>query len=103
MDFARVQSQTKPVVIIAEGNFGMAGDVLDVFLKRNDKITIKGYWPLSEEQLRENFPLLKDNYVYAFFSHQEEFPDSWPLKSFKILTKPGNKSTFRIFELVNNK
>jgi 4-amino-4-deoxy-L-arabinose transferase-like glycosyltransferase len=101
MDFARVQSQTKPIVIIAEGNFGMAADVLDVFLKRNDKITIKGYWPLGEEQLRENLPLLKDNYVYAFFSHQEEFPDSWPIQAFKILTKPGNKSTFQIFELTN--
>lgn len=103
MDFARVQSQAKPVVIIAEGNFGMAGDVLDVFLKRSDKdkITIKGYWPLGEKQLRENLPLLKDNYVYAFFSHQEEFPDSWPLKYFKTITKPGNKSTFRIFELIN--
>jgi len=103
MDFARVQSQRKPVVIIAEGNFGMAGDVLDVFLKRNDKITIKGYWPLSEEQLRENLPLLKDNYVYAFFSHQEIFPDSWPLKHFKTITKPGNQPNFRIFELVSNR
>lgn len=104
MDFARVQSQTKPVVIIAEGNFGMAGDVLDVFLKRDDKITIKAYWPLGEVQLRDNLPLLKDNYVYAFFSHQEEFPGNWPisLKPFKTITKPGNKSTFRIFELINN-
>ena len=103
IDFARRQSQAKPVVIIAEGNFGMAGDVLDVFLKRSDKdkITIKAYWPLGEEQLRENLPLLKDNYVYAFFSHKEEFPDSWPLKHFKTLTKPGNQSTFRIFELIN--
>ena len=106
MDYARVKSQTKPVVILAEGNFGMAGDVLDVFMKQSDegKIIIKGYWPLSEEQLRENLPLLKDNYVYAFFSHQEEFPENWPisLKPFQIITKPGNKSTFRIFELVSD-
>lgn len=103
MDYARLKSETKPVVIIAEGNFGMAGDVLDVFLKRNDKITIKSYWPLSEVQLRENLPLLKDNIVYVFFSHQIEFPNSWPLKPFKIITKPGNQSVFRIFELVDNK
>jgi len=103
MDFARAQSLSKPVVIIAEGNFGMAGDVLDVFLKRSDKITIKAYWPLGEEQLRENLSLLKDNIVYVFFSHQEEFPENWPisLKPFQTITKPGNKSTFRIFELIN--
>ncbi len=103
MDFARVQSQRKPVVIIAEGNFGMAGDVLDVFLKRSDKdkLSIKAYWPLGEEQLRENLPLLKNNIIYVFFSHQEIFPNSWPLKNFKTITKPGNQSTFRIFELIN--
>lgn len=105
MDYARLKSQTKPVVIIAEGNFGMAGDVLDVFMKRSDegKITIKGYWPLGDVQLRENLPLLKDKTVYVFFSHQEEFPEHWStlLKPFKIITKPGNKSTFRIFELIN--
>lgn len=102
MDYARVKSKTKPVVILAEGNFGMAGDVLDVFLKRSDvgKITIRGYWPLGEMQLRENLLLLKDNTVYVFFSHRKEFPDSWPLKSFKTITKPGNQSTFRIFELI---
>ncbi|MFA6017244.1 MAG: glycosyltransferase family 39 protein [Patescibacteria group bacterium] len=100
MNYARIKSQTKPVVIIAEGNFGMAGDVLDVFLKRSDKITIKGYWPLGEEQLRENLLLLKDNTVYVFFSHQTEFPDSWPLKLFQTIIKPGNQSTFRIFELI---
>lgn len=103
MDYAREQSKEKPVVIIAEGNFGMASDVLDVFLKRNDKITIKGYWPLGEEQLRENLPLLKDNKVYVFFSHQENFPDSWPLKLFKVITKPGNQSDFHIFELVDTR
>ncbi len=103
MDYARIQSQTKPVVIIAEGNFGMAGDVLDVFLKRNDKITIKAYWPLGEEQLRENLFLLKDNNVFVFFSHQEEYPKNWSisLEPFQIITKPGNKSTFRVFKLIN--
>ncbi|MEK7633510.1 MAG: glycosyltransferase family 39 protein [Patescibacteria group bacterium] len=105
MDFARVQSQIKPVVIIAEGNFGMAGDVLDVFLKRDDKITIKAYWPLGDEQLRENLPLLKDNNVFVFFSHQEEVPKNWSimLEPFQVITKPKNKSTFRIFELVGKK
>jgi len=101
MEDVRSQSKTKPVVILAEGNFGMASDVLEVFLKKEDegKITIKGYWPLSEKQLRENLPLLENNQVYAFFSHEDEFPQSWPIKKVKTLTKPGNKSYFRVFEL----
>lgn len=103
MDEVRAESKSRPVVILAEGNFGMASDVLEVFLKRGDegKITIKGYWPLGESQLRENIPLLKDNDVYAFFSHEDEFPGSWPIAEYKTLTKPGNKSNFMIFRLVD--
>lgn len=103
IDFARTESQIKPVVIIAEGNFGMAGDVLDTFLKRadKDKIILKSYWPLGEEQLRENLSLINNNTVYVFFSHQETFLPSWPLKHFKTITKPGNQSTFQIFKLIN--
>jgi 4-amino-4-deoxy-L-arabinose transferase-like glycosyltransferase len=102
MNEVRDESKTKPVVIVAEGNFGMASDVLQVFLKKEDegKIRVIGYWPLGEEQLKENLPLLKDNNVYVFFSHEDEFPDNWPLVHYKTLEKPGNKSEFRIFKLV---
>jgi len=103
MQFAREKSKEKPVVIIAEGNFGMAYDVLDVFLKPNDKIIIKGYWPLDERQLYENQPLLKNNYVYVFFSHREEFPESWPLRLIERIDKPGGQSDFHLFELTDEK
>ncbi len=103
MEFAREKSKEKPVVIIAEGNFGMAYDVLDVFLKPTDKITLKGYWPLDEKQLYENQSLLKDSYVYVFFSHRDEFPEFWPLKLIKEIDKPGYQSDFHLFELTANK
>jgi len=103
MEFAREKSKEKPVVILAEGNFGMAYDVLDVFLKRDDKITLKGYWPMDEKQLYENQPLLKDNYVYVFFSHRDEFPEFWPIKLIKKIDKPGFQSDFHLFELTTKK
>ena len=103
MEFAREKSKEKPVVILAEGNFGMALDVLDVFLKPTDKITLKGYWPMDEKQLYENQPLLKDNYVYVFFSHRDQFPEMWPLKLIKKIDKPGYLTDFHFFELTTKK
>lgn len=103
MEFARQKSQYKHVVIIAEGNFGMAYDVLDVFLKPTDNITIKGYWPLDLQQLVENQPFTKDSYVYVFFSHREDFPPNWPLKLVKTIDKPGFQSDFHLFELLPKK
>jgi len=101
MEFARAKSKEKPVIILAEGNFGMSYDVLDVFLKPEDKITLKGFWPLNKEDLEKFQPLLKDNYIYIFFSHREDFKEVWPMKLVKKIEKPGNKSNFHLFELTS--
>lgn len=98
MDYARIKSQEKPVIILAEGNFGMTGDVLNVFLKRNDRIFIKGYWPLGYEQIIENRKELDKNYVYVVISHQNSLPDL-PLPLIKAYTKPGGQSTIYLMEL----
>lgn len=99
MEESREKSKEKPVIILAEGNFGMAYDVLDVFLKPDDKITLKSYWPFDERHLYENQKLLEDNYIFVFFSHRKEFPNSWPIKLVKKIEKPGRKANFYIFEL----
>ncbi len=99
VEFAREKSQQKPVILIAEGNFGMAGDVLDVFVHQGDKITIKGYWPLEEPILRENQKFLKDNLIYVVFPHRTDFPISWPVKLIKAYDKPGNQSKILLYEL----
>lgn len=100
MMFARSKSKEKPVVLVAEGNFGLIADMLEVFIKPNDKISVKGYWPLSVESLYENQKLLKDNYVYVVFPHRTEFPEDWPMRLIKRYTKPNNKSSFYLFELI---
>lgn len=100
MEFAREKAKEKPVIIIAEGNFGMAYDVLDVFLKPDDRITLKGYWPLNKETLEEHQPLLKDNNIYIFFPHREDFREVWPMKLVRKIEKPGGRSSFYMFKLV---
>ncbi|MGB9707296.1 MAG: ArnT family glycosyltransferase [Microgenomates group bacterium] len=101
IDYARKLSSEKPVVILAEGDFGVVGDQLQTFLLPKDKIFVKGYWPLDERQLLENKKLLKDNFVLVVFSHRNKFPDYWPLKLIKKFSKPENKSALYLFELVN--
>ncbi|MBI4226406.1 hypothetical protein HY612_04820, partial [Candidatus Roizmanbacteria bacterium] len=97
--FAREKSKDKQVILLAEGNFGLIGDVLDVFTKPGDKIFIKGYWPLDEKALLENQKEVEKNYVYAVFAQKKDFPSDWPIKLIKKFDKPGNKSTIFLFEL----
>jgi len=97
--FAREKSKEKPVIILAEGDFGMTGDVLDVFLRKDDKIFIKGYWPLDEKELLQHQIDLQKNYVYAVVSHSLDYPKNWPVRLVKSYYKPNNKSVIYLLEL----
>lgn len=103
IDFARQKSQEKPVILMAEGNFGLVGDMLDASLKQTDKnIHVQGYWPLNEEDIFKARTLLDKNYVYVVFSHRNSFPEHWPIKLVKKYDKPGNQSAFYLFKLVKS-
>lgn len=99
IDYVRMKSREKPAIVLAEGSFGLIGDVLDVFTKEGDKIFIKGYWPLDKQQLAENQKELDSNYVFAVYAQRNEFPSDWPLVPIKKYEKPGRKSTIYLFEL----
>ncbi len=99
IDYARQKSQEKPVVILAEGDFGMSGDVLNVFVHQNDRIFIKGYWPLTLKNLRDNQQELKNNLVYIVISHQSQLPEGWPMKLIEKFDKPGHNSSIYLLEL----
>ena len=100
MEFARVQSYDKPVILLAEGNFGLIGDMLNVFLLPGDRIDIRGFWPLEEPQLRDNQKEIGDNKVYAVFSQRKIFPSEWPIKLIMKYEKPGARTAYYLFELL---
>lgn len=100
VDFARKKSAKKPVILLAEGNFGLIADMLDVHLQAADQIKIKGLWPLEEKDIYENQKELEKNYVYAVFPHRDHFPQSWPIKLIKKYDKPGKKSAIYLFEVI---
>jgi len=98
--YARDLSQDKPVKILTEGNFGMAGDVLDTFIRPTDKITISAYWPLTEKEFVDNKYLLKSEHVLVVYAYQSNVPKSSKIKLIKRFEKPENKSSIQLFELV---
>jgi 4-amino-4-deoxy-L-arabinose transferase-like glycosyltransferase len=100
LDFARKKSKEKTVIILAEGNFGLIGDMLEASLRSDDNISVRGYWPLNEETLWQSKKELEKNYVYAVFPHRSEFPGIWPIKLIKKYEKPGGKSAIYFFELI---
>ena len=100
MEFARIKSAEKPVILLAEGNFGLIGDMLNVHLLPGDKIDIRGFWPLEEPQLLENQKEIGTNNVYAVFSQRKTFPEEWPIKLIMKYEKPVGRTAYYLFELL---
>jgi len=97
--FAREKSREKPVRIIAEGDFGLTGDMLDVFLQQNERVFIQGYWPLTKEVLEKHQTDIGKEYVYVVTAHKLSYPTDWPMKRIQTYYKSGNTSAIQLFEL----
>lgn len=116
VEFARQKSQEKQVFIIAQGDFGMSGDVLRTFINEGEPIHVRAYWPLTDEKLTENQVELGTNHVFVMYSHCKEpgyegtditdddrcylFEGRKPLKLIQRFEKPGNKNAIYLFELL---
>lgn len=101
INYSIKKSQEKPVIILAEGNFGLVADMLNASLPRdNHRVSIRGFWPLEKEDLFKSQNFLDKNYVYAVFPHREDFPSDWPLKLIKRFEKPAHKSAIYFFEVI---
>lgn len=103
VQFAREKSVEKPVILLAEGNFGVVGDMLDSSIGIGEKVSVRGYWPLNEKDLYDNQKELENSYVYVVYSHKQlkDILPIWPLKLIKVYERPYGDSTFTLLELTD--
>ncbi|MFA5136124.1 MAG: glycosyltransferase family 39 protein [Patescibacteria group bacterium] len=99
IEYAREKTKEKPVVILAEGNFGMSGDILDTFLRPSDRISIVGYWPLDEKEILSHQWELEGKFVYVVLSHKKDVPQNWPVKLIRSYYKPNRQTAMHLLEL----
>jgi len=99
IEFAREKSKEKPVRIVAEGDFGLTGDMLSVFVRQGENVFIQGYWPLNKEVLLKHQTDIGKEYIYVVTAHKLTYPADWPMKLLKTYYKSGNASAIQLFEL----
>lgn len=104
MNIARAETATRPVIILAEGDFGMSEDVLKILKKPTDTdIIIAGKWPLGKEQLEQEQINVGEKTVYAVFTHYqnaEAIPTDWPIELVEVYDKPGDESQVLLYRLL---
>ncbi len=97
--FAREKSKEKPVRIIAEGDFGLTGDMLTVFVNQGEQVYIQGVWPFNLEALKKYQANIGKEYVYVVTAHELSYPSDWPMKKLKSYYKAGSNTAIQLFEL----
>lgn len=80
----------KYALVLAEGNFGLIGDVLSVYVKPKDRIEVRGAWPLNEEDILRAQKEMGTKHVFLVFSHRKDFPLYWQ-DEFMTLVKKYDK------------
>lgn len=115
VDYAREKAQEKRVYLLAQGDFGMSGDVLRTFIHDGEPIHVRAFWPLNDEHLFENQAELPESHVFVVYSHCKEanhegdildsdrcdtFEETKPLKLIQRFEKPGNRTAIYLFELL---
>ncbi len=91
VEFARKESTDKnrPVHILAEGNFGKSGDVLNTLKIPGDTFIVEGIWPLDLNKVIETQSKLETNKVFVLFHRRTEFTPEWPLKEVMRVDYPN--------------
>lgn len=101
MDYSRQKATEKPVIILAEGNFGMSSDSLDTYLKRSDnQISVWGRWPITQKDIWDATTELTDHMVFIVLTQQKTVPTNWKTKLIKEYDKPGNTSVVYFLQLL---
>jgi len=72
---------------------------LSVFVNQNDRINIKGYWPLNKEALISQQKELANNQVLVVYIYKKSYEPDLPLKLIKRFPKPKGETSMDLFEL----
>lgn len=91
MEIVRAETADgKYALVLAEGNFGLIADVLSVYVRPQDRIEIRGAWPLNEEDIVRAQSEMDTKHAFVVFSHRKDFAVHWQ-EELMILVKKFEK------------
>ena len=77
--FLELEAEDKKIVVGTEGTFGLNPAVYEIYLKKNENVIIRGYWPVNNVP-QELLDFAEIYPTYLVFKDKQLIPDNWPLK-----------------------
>jgi 4-amino-4-deoxy-L-arabinose transferase-like glycosyltransferase len=106
IDFFNQQSQHGKIYVGTEGTFGLMPYALEIYLKDNPNVTIKGFWPISETPPKEAIEASKKMSTYFVF-YQDCIPCQatglaplqWKAKEVLKFKREDDQSYYTVYQL----
>jgi len=77
ISFIEKEAAGKEIVLATEGTFGLNPAVYEIYLKQNENITIKGYWPVDSGK-EELIGFASEKPTYLVLKDSQKLSDDWP-------------------------
>lgn len=107
INYLEIQSQSRKVYVGTEGTFGLMPYSLEIYLNTNKNITIKGFWPITEQLPKEVLDASKKEPTYFIFYQPcppcrtiGEAPQTWPVKLIRRYYKGNNQTYISLYQLM---
>ncbi len=101
VDYAQsIATEEKPVIIVAEGDFGLTGDIFESLITPNQSVFVRGFWPVDKERLIEQSKDNDEFHMLVAFAHTQEFPNDWPIELIEAYENPVSDKKWHLFRIV---
>lgn len=103
--FLQNEAKDKKIFVATEGTFGLMPASLELYLVQNKNITIKGYWPISDQRLPEEVYKYAQKMPSYFIFYQPQHASislDYPLKLL-FQVQEGNSNYFlRFYQVIKH-
>lgn len=104
--FLEEQSQTQKVYVATEGTFGLMPYALEIYLKDNPNITVKGFWPINDTIPEEVLEASRTMPTYFVFyqdcpacTAKGLAPQSWNVDTVISLQKIETDTYYTLYQI----
>lgn len=104
VDFLQKEAKDKKIFVATEGTFGLMPASLEMYLVQNKNITIKGYWPINDQELSKEaleYSKIMPSYFIFYQPQHKVISLDYPLKLIFEVREGKSNYFFRFYQIVS--
>ena len=101
--FLQKEAENKKIFVATEGTFGLMPASLELYLVQNKNITIKGYWPINDQELPKEvygYAQKMPSYFIFYQPVHANIPSNYPLKLLFQVREGNSNYRLRFYQVI---